>query len=700
MDTCRGIISYSRAYCTKLWDEVARRKLRDEDRIPITGEEDLAFDRTRKSRLQLLTLSAAVCGIEFCYAAETAYVSPTLLKIGVPEQYMTLIWCLSPLMGFFLMPFLGSGSDRCKSRLGRRRPFILLLSAGIILGLIFVPNGKDMGLSLGDKGDPPLYGKDSDNSNNTNIYTSTYATFTTENFNTSVAMETNSTMESMEGNTTTEPSFTMETNVTMETTSFNLTVANDTDPTDEDDYSYWDYIVSHHHLARYHLRGIIITVIGVVLLDFSADACQAPCRAYLLDVSVPEDHVKGLAMFTLMAGFGGCLGYIMGGIDWTNTSIGRALGTQVRVVFTFVLLIFSVAVTVTVTSTKEIPLCELEERETRKVTTRTKKYRQVSEDSEGRDIYENQLTYGTEAQDTLVTRKSESTEELEHLGGYQTVNEQGKIGESIPMATMTDNSETVPPPDAAQPSEYDTEQPVTMKTYLMSIIYMPYSLRILCLTNLFCWMSLVCYSLYFTDFVGQAVYGGDPKARIGSAERLIYEDGVRMGCWGMAVYSISCCIYCVFIEKLVYRIGAKPVYISNILFYSVGMAILAIARTPAAVIVLSITAGVMYATIFTMPFLILAHYHSSDTVNRISIHTTMIVFEKLHSGEEKRSQVRGLGTDISMVQSMVFLAQFFQSICMGSIVHAVQSTVAVVVSASLLSFCGAIAAWKVVYLDL
>lgn len=37
------------------------------------------------------------------------------------------------------------------------------------------------------------------------------------------------------------------------------------------------------------------------------------------------------------------------------------------------------------------------------------------------------------------------------------------------------------------------------------------SLRILCLTNLFCWMSLVCYSLYFTDFVGEAVFGGDPQ---------------------------------------------------------------------------------------------------------------------------------------------------------------------------------------------
>ena len=91
-------------------------------------------------RKELLTISAAVMGIEFAYAAETAFVSPTLLKIGekresqiiytetilcmpikpqsdcfcpgVSQSHMTLIWCLSPLVGFFLTPILGSLSDR------------------------------------------------------------------------------------------------------------------------------------------------------------------------------------------------------------------------------------------------------------------------------------------------------------------------------------------------------------------------------------------------------------------------------------------------------------------------------------------------------------------------------------------------------------------------------------------------------------
>lgn len=36
-----------------------------------------------------------------------------------------------------------------------------------------------------------------------------------------------------------------------------------------------------------HPWGIFFTVLGTVLLDFDADACQSPSRSYLLDVCVP-----------------------------------------------------------------------------------------------------------------------------------------------------------------------------------------------------------------------------------------------------------------------------------------------------------------------------------------------------------------------------------------------------------------------------
>ena len=78
--------------------------------------------------------------------------------------------------------------------------------------------------------------------------------------------------------------------------------------------------------------GIALTIIGVVLLDCCCDACQSPCRTYLLDVCQPEDHAAGLATFTVMAGLGGSVGYLLGGVvDWQTTELGSTLGGHVQV---------------------------------------------------------------------------------------------------------------------------------------------------------------------------------------------------------------------------------------------------------------------------------------------------------------------------------------------------------------------------------
>jgi len=113
-------------------------------------EIDTASSKRRQTTVRLILLSCAVCGIELCYAAETAFVSPIILRLGVPATYATLAWCLSPLFGLVLGPLLGSLSDRCPSPLGRRRPFILLLSGGIVAGLLLVPRGARLGVVLGD----------------------------------------------------------------------------------------------------------------------------------------------------------------------------------------------------------------------------------------------------------------------------------------------------------------------------------------------------------------------------------------------------------------------------------------------------------------------------------------------------------------------------------------------------------------------
>lgn len=577
--------------------------------------DDYSHIYRKKTRAELVRVSAAVTGIEFSYAAETAFVSPTLLKIGVDHQRMTLVWALSPLVGFFVTPILGSMSDQCRSKYGRRRPFILLLALGVFIGLILVPNGELIGYTLGDT-----------------------------------------------------PSRTNETIPLGHRTTAKLSEGLTPDPVGRTSSHSW---------------GIFFTILGTVLLDFDADACQSPARAYLLDVTLPEDHARGLSTFTIMAGLGGFMGYGLGGINWDATSLGVVLGGQLHVTFTLITIIFVICVLCTITSFKEIPLEVLERDQYRQLNPSNISQEKAQETEDEQDEREKIIiddsaskTYGAmhsaiHDEHEIDFSKTEETQLSEHS--------EGQVSEGSHINYGFDDLE----------NGVKANTKATLKEYLLSIIYMPYSLRLVCLTNLFCWMSHVCYSLYFTDFVGEAVFGGNPRAPADTLERDLYEEGVRFGCWGMSMYSLSCSCYSLIIERLIKRFRARKVYIYGLLFYSIGMLLMALTKHPAGVIIFSWTAGVMYSTLFTMPYLLVAHYHASSTF------TLSTEGEAVSSGF-----VRGLGTDIAIISSMVFLAQFVLSCCLGTIVSLSGTTAAVVYVASFLAMCGAISATQIMYLDL
>ena len=70
------------------------------------------------------------------------------------------------------------------------------------------------------------------------------------------------------------------------------------------------------------------------------------------------------------------------------------------------------------------------------------------------------------------------------------------------------------------------------------------------------------------------------------------------------------------------------------------------------------------------------------------------------ASEDQQKQVRGLGTDVAIVSSMVFLAQFCVSVFIGPLVHVSGSTAVVMISAAVLSFVGAVSASAVTYVGL
>ncbi|KAL8623479.1 hypothetical protein ACOMHN_015687 [Nucella lapillus] len=770
----------------------------------------------RKTKLQLIRLSAAVCGIELCYAAETAFVSPILLKLGVPVSLMTLVWCLSPVLGFFLVPVMGSLSDRCPLRLGRRRPFILAMSVGIVVGLVFVPNGEALGLWMGDNGTATLHHpkffapfnlsltpktankrsslvtpfplhrgsavpqkylydyltlaeQEEVNDEDFNLTESEFYDvvdgdlereypFLEKVFyeggggkNNNVSSHSRDLLDSLGRIISRTRKYKIQTRGHSQPHKTDGNVrskfrnkrdeSDEEDEGDKDDDDSSSKPLSVFQLSEEHFRGIILTILGVALLDFNCDACQSPCRAYLLDVSIPEDHSSGLTMFTVMAGLGGTVGYVMGGIDWNSTSFGEAFGGHIRVVFTLVIVVFIFCVASTLASFKETPLHELgyneEQLQKKKKKIGKSKYRKfTNEDSDDDDFTEGRTidnsfpaNYGsvTHTDDTSldmndpfspglpdVTQGTDDTMTFYHAHDpsfTKPFSMNGTTSTDMPNAdrglppghqnhTTTHHGDNLfttsdpTKPDSLsldlppQPDPIEISADVTLRTYLKSILHMPRCLWVLCVVNLFCWMSLVCYSLYFTDFVGQAVFMGDPQAPPGSPAHNAYDDGVRLGSFAMALYSLSCSVYSLMIEKLVRRYRAKNVYVTGQLVFTVGMAIMAAARHKVAVVLLSPTAGIMYATLFTMPYLLVAQYHTSG------------LFSHSSQNKAKQHQVRGLGTDVAIVSSMVFLAQFLLSVAMGTIIYALSSTTTVIVASAVLSSLGAVTATHVTYLDL
>jgi len=75
-----------------------------------------------------------------------------------------------------------------------------------------------------------------------------------------------------------------------------------------------------------HPWGIFLTVLGTVLLDFDADACQSPSRAYLLDVCVPG--WLGIDCYPFPFLFFIVVVTAVGRWRWRSPFLGLALGSS------------------------------------------------------------------------------------------------------------------------------------------------------------------------------------------------------------------------------------------------------------------------------------------------------------------------------------------------------------------------------------
>ncbi|KAJ6656122.1 hypothetical protein lerEdw1_004173 [Lerista edwardsae] len=495
------------------------------------GETFGPVESSKKPTGRLIMHSMAMFGREFCYAVEAAFVTPVLLSVGLPKNLYSLVWLISPILGFVLQPVVGSASDHCTSGWGKRRPYILGLGVLMLVGMTLYLNGDTVVSALVvDRGTKKTW-------------------------------------------------------------------------------------------------AIVITMLGVVLFDFAADFIDGPIKAYLFDVCSHEDKEKGLHYHALLTGLGGALGYLTGAIDWGHTVLGKYLRSEFQVMYFYAALVFLICLTV--------HLCSIPETSLPNIKVESKVLLTVA----------NPYQYGSIEKVTNGYFKSGYNE-------IQLLSQQRKSTEK---------------------ESIQVQRQMTLKSLLKALLNMPSHYRCLCVSHLMGWTAFLSNMLFFTDFMGQIVFNGDPYAPHNSTAYMTYERGVEIGCWGMCINAISSSLYSYLQKALLPYIGLKGLYFIGYLLFGLGTGFIGLFPRVYSTLALCSLFGVMSSTLYTIPFNLIAEYHREE--------------ENQKRGADEDHN-RGKGIDCAALTCMVQLAQIIVGVGLGFLVSAAGSVVVIVISASAIALLG------------
>ncbi|XP_068180227.1 solute carrier family 45 member 4-like isoform X2 [Antennarius striatus] len=523
---------------------------------------------------------AIMFGREFCYAMETALVTPVLLQIGLPEQYYSLTWFLSPILGLLFTPLIGTTSDRCTLKWGRRRPFILGLCVGVLLGVALFLNGSLIGLSVGDK----------------------------------------------PGNQT---------------------------------------------------IGIVLTVLGVVVLDFSADASEGPIRAYLLDVADTEEQDMVLNIHAFSAGLGGAVGYMLGGLDWTGTALGQAFKSQEQVKTTGA----STDLSSSALSS------ERKAHASTRLTDRPSNSSVLSRSHAPTFYRQPSFTFSYYGR---VGSQRYRLQRAAH-GSPQPITTSRSLNDLTDLQLRSDRRDLLLSASSLSSdgldSDGETDTSTTVRLLWLSMLRMPKQLWRLCLCHLITWFSIIAEAVFYTDFMGQVIYHGDPTSPANSTEFHNYNRGVQMGCWGLVVYAATAAVCSAILQKYLdnFDLSIKVVYIVGTLGFSIGTAVMAIFPNVYVAVIMISGMGIISMSISYCPYALLGQYHEIKEYVQ-------------HSPANTR---RGFGIDCAILTCQVYISQILVASALGAVVEAVGTVRVIPAVASGGSFLGFLAAcFLVIYPDM
>ena len=92
---------------------------------------------------QLFNLSFGFFGVQIAYALQSANISRIFATLGADPHQLSFFWVLPPLMGMIVQPLIGKYSDKTWTRLGRRKPYLLVGALIAVAVMVLLPNAGD-----------------------------------------------------------------------------------------------------------------------------------------------------------------------------------------------------------------------------------------------------------------------------------------------------------------------------------------------------------------------------------------------------------------------------------------------------------------------------------------------------------------------------------------------------------------------------
>ncbi|KAJ8334060.1 hypothetical protein SKAU_G00396990 [Synaphobranchus kaupii] len=592
---------------------------------------------------------AVMFGREFCYAMETALVTPVLLQIGLPEQYYSLTWFLSPILGLIFTPLIGSASDRCTLRWGRRRPFILALCVGVLFGVALFLNGSLIGLAFGDEPNNQPIG-----------IVLTVLGVVVLDFS----------ADASEG----------------PIRAYLLDVAD----TEEQDMALNIHAFSAGLEVQWATCWVVLTGLTLswdkafksqeqILFVFTPPS-SSPCRWHCT-WDLPYDPYEDA---------GSERDLDMGFLD---VDIVRSKSDSV----------LAMADTALDLDRDPLFLHEIEP--------------SIFQDHLPSSVTLSVFLHETDhnGEEALLSSQDcvAKAPNGKPAGPDESVVSNGANGHTHPGMKQSQHQRLhapPPPPHLLPPAPpapshttaaWDPTATATRRANAVVLIKSsrsmndiyemqerrrrkqrqrlrhqnaaPELLR-LCVCHLLTWLALITEAVFYTDFMGQVVFDGNPKAAANTTELLNYHKGVQMGCWGLVVYAVTSAICSALLQKYLdnFDLSIKIIYILGTLGFAIGTVVMAIFPNVYVSMVMISSMGIIFMSICYCPYALLGQYHEMKTYIRHS------------PGNSKR----GFGIDCAILSCQVYISQILVASALGSVVDLVGSVRVVPMVASGSSFLG------------